>query len=369
MMLYFVFINFIFILIISDSWCRNIEKTIVPIGESFSFNCHQDESVYFARQLHDWSEIQNNDNRYSYLNLNIININEENVLRITINSANSQNTGYYGCSSSKSRRQSMSRTYQLIVADVDLFYWSYICHGQPGACMTFNDPSDETRSTFEVADQTYVDLFCCTSVTGYEHVNIKMTPVGEIRDRITIKRNQELDGSWVVCANQHTVFKRTSSRYPERLTCELVIDNRVHSSLISVIDIKDAMPINPDIDPSNRFTPPSKDDDDEYFNGRTSSNSGRRGKLTTGKQIAIIIGSIIGGLFFFGLLFFLIFFLCCKNRVLKNSSSQTKKSNKDPIVSTHVKSNKKEKQNPQEEEPLYLEPVPLSENSPVFLRL
>ncbi|CAF3337304.1 unnamed protein product [Rotaria sp. Silwood2] len=335
-MLYFLFINIIFTLIISGSWCRNIEKIIVPAGESFSFDCQQDESVFFGRKLHDWSEIQNNDDRYSNLNLNLNYINEENVLRVTSNSADSQNIGYYGCGNSKLNKKTMSRVYQLILADVDLFYWSYICHGQPGACMNFNDPADETRSTFEVADQTYVDLSCCASVTGYEHINIKMNQVGENQDRITIKRKQELDGSWVVCANQHTLFKRSYSRFPEKLTCELMIANRVHSSLTSVVEIKDAMPVNPDIGSPNSFAPSSKDarDDDEYFNGKQPSNDGRRGKLTTALK-----------------------------------KSQTKKPQEYSVVSTHEKSSTKEKQNPKEEESIYIEPTPLYENSPVFLRL
>ncbi|CAF4646978.1 unnamed protein product [Rotaria sp. Silwood1] len=365
MMLYFIFI-----LILSGSWCRDIKKIIVPKGESFSFDCQQDESVYFGRKLHDWSEIQNNDNRYSSLNLNLNYINEENILRITSNSADSQNIGYYGCGNENSGRKIMNRVYQLILADVDLFYWSYICHGQPGSCLTFNDLLDETQSTFQVADQTYVDLYCCASVMGYDHINIKMNPVGESRDRIKIKRKQELDGSWVVCATQHTFFKRISSRYTEKLTCELIIANRIYSSLITTIEMKDAMPVNPDFDSSNSSPSPPKhdgDDDDEYFTDEKSSNGSRRGKLTTGKQIGIIIGSIIGSLFFFGLLFFLIFFLCHKNKALKNS--QINKSNEYSIVRTHEKSNKKEKQNSKEEESIYIEPTPLYENTPIFLRL
>ena len=96
--------------------------------------------------------------------------------------------------------------------DVQSFYWTYICHGPAGSCERSDDPTDETLSTFEVADQTNVDLFCCASVTGYKNVNINMNQIGEIRGNIDVKQKQELDGSWVVCANQHTLLKRTSSR-------------------------------------------------------------------------------------------------------------------------------------------------------------
>jgi hypothetical protein len=65
-----------------------------------------------------------------------------------------------------------------------------------------------------------------------------MNPVGEIRGKIHVKRKQELDGSWVVCANQHTVLKRTSSRNQQTLTCELITDNRIYSSLSSAIVMK-----------------------------------------------------------------------------------------------------------------------------------
>jgi hypothetical protein len=92
----------------------------------------------------------------------------------------------------------------------------------------------------EVADKTNVDLFCCASVTGYKNLNINMNQIGEIRGQIDIKRKQEYDGSWVICANQHTLLTRSSSSQnrQQTLTCELITDGRSYSSLTSVIVMK-----------------------------------------------------------------------------------------------------------------------------------
>ncbi len=122
--------------------------------------------------------------------------------------------------------------------DVQSFYWTYICYGPAGSCIRSDDPADETLSTFEVADQTHLDLFCCASVTGYKSVNINMNQVGEIRGKIDVKHKQELDGSWVVCANQHTVLTKRSSRNQETLTCELITDNQSYSTLAGIIIMK-----------------------------------------------------------------------------------------------------------------------------------
>ena len=108
--------------------------------------------------------------------------------------------------------------------DVQSFYWTYVCHGPAGSCLRSDDATDETRSTIEIADQTRVDLYCCASATGYGKVNVQMSRVGEERAEIDVKRKQELDGSWVVCANQHTLFKRTASSKQQVFTCELIVD-------------------------------------------------------------------------------------------------------------------------------------------------
>ena len=65
-----------------------------------------------------------------------------------------------------------------------------------------------------------------------------MNEIGEIRGKVDIKRKQELDGSWVICANQHTLLKQTFSRNQQTLTCELIIDNRSYSSFSSIIVMK-----------------------------------------------------------------------------------------------------------------------------------
>jgi hypothetical protein len=115
-MSYLLFINFIFILIISGSWCQPTEQIVLEIGEPFSFDCKQDESVYFGRRLDELSEIQENDDKYSYLNLKFNYLTNENILRITSNSAQSQNVGYYGCRKPTWETTSMNRIYQLSLA-------------------------------------------------------------------------------------------------------------------------------------------------------------------------------------------------------------------------------------------------------------
>jgi hypothetical protein len=115
-MSYFVFITFIFILIISGSWCQRTEQIIAEIGQSFSFDCKIDESIYFGRRLDEWSEIEDNNDKYSYLNLKFNYLNEENILRITSDSAQLDHIGYYGCRKPIWTTTSMNRIYHLILA-------------------------------------------------------------------------------------------------------------------------------------------------------------------------------------------------------------------------------------------------------------
>ena len=122
--------------------------------------------------------------------------------------------------------------------DVQFFYWTYVCHGPAGSCLRSDDAADETRSTIEIADQTRADLYCCASATGYSKVNVQMSRAGVERAEINVKRKQELDGSWVVCANQHTLFKRTASSSQQVFTCELIVDDRSYSTLHANVVIK-----------------------------------------------------------------------------------------------------------------------------------
>ena len=55
---------------------------------------------------------------------------------------------------------------------------------------------------------------------------------------VEVKKRQETDGSWVVCANQHTEFQRTSSNEQQMFRCELTVDDVPYSSLTSVIKVK-----------------------------------------------------------------------------------------------------------------------------------
>jgi hypothetical protein len=115
-MSYFLFIHLIFTLIISDSWCQRTEQIVVGIGQPFSFDCNQDDSVFFGQQLDEWSEIQENNDQHAYLNLKFNYLNKDNILRVTSDSAHSQNTGYYGCRKSSWTTTSMNRIYQVILA-------------------------------------------------------------------------------------------------------------------------------------------------------------------------------------------------------------------------------------------------------------
>jgi hypothetical protein len=111
-MLYVLLFN----LIISGLWCQDIERVVVPRGEPFAFDCQQDESVYFGRQLNQWSEIQENDENYSHLKLNFNHLIKEDVLRVGSDSAGSEHIGFYGCRKATWTTASMSSIYQLILA-------------------------------------------------------------------------------------------------------------------------------------------------------------------------------------------------------------------------------------------------------------
>jgi len=111
-MSYELFIHFIFILTLTGSWCQRTEEIIVEIGQPFSFDCKLGDSVYFGRRLGIWSEIQENDDKHPYLKLNFNSLADENILRISSDSAQSQHTAYYACGRSKS----MNRIYHLILA-------------------------------------------------------------------------------------------------------------------------------------------------------------------------------------------------------------------------------------------------------------
>jgi hypothetical protein len=114
------FIQFIFIIILTleSVWCQRTEEIIVEIGQPFSFDCKQDDSVYFARRLGEWSQIQEMDNQHPYLQLNFNSLANQNILRASSDSVQSQHTGYYACGQAKS----MNRIYHLIVAGKEKFF-------------------------------------------------------------------------------------------------------------------------------------------------------------------------------------------------------------------------------------------------------
>lgn len=102
--------------IVAVNAATKAEQMVVPLGQSFSFDCKLDESVFFARRLDDWSEVQENDNKFIALNLNFNFLTSKNILRVTANPVQTENHGYYGCRMATWATTAMSRTYQLIVA-------------------------------------------------------------------------------------------------------------------------------------------------------------------------------------------------------------------------------------------------------------
>ena len=112
MILYILFIN----LIIAGVESQNIERVVVPQGHPFTFDCQLDQSVYFARRLNEWTEIQENNEKYFYLNLNFDYLTKENILRVTSDSAEPKHNGFYGCRKASWTSTSMNTVYQLILA-------------------------------------------------------------------------------------------------------------------------------------------------------------------------------------------------------------------------------------------------------------
>jgi len=106
-----------------------------------------------------------------------------------------------------------------------------------------------------------------------------MNQIGDNRDNVEVKKKQELDGSWVICANQRTILKRTPYFKQQTLTCELLTDDRYHSRLSSVIIMKDA--IIPDISTEYNLYP-ERNRDNEYFNNYAAVAGRSKRKLTTG---------------------------------------------------------------------------------------
>lgn len=357
----------VFAVLILTVWGKSTQRLTVARGEPFAFDCQNDETVYFARQLDEWSEVQEGSDISLSLNLKFDYTSKKKVFRVTNDAAQPENVGYYGCRKASWTSTAMNSVYQLILAgnthwsiggrlknesclsDVQSFYWTYICHGPAGSCVRTENSLEETRSTFQVSEQTRADLYCCASVTGYKQVDLKMNSIGEIQGSVSLNRKTELDDSLVICAHQHTVFRRRQ----ETLTCELILDNRSYSTLSSDVVTKgnresnewrerkhqsdhlDAMPVDPEVDVPYEYTPPprggSDNNGDPYFRPRKPSS---RGKLSTGvsfwssseenrsgdsffspgKRIALILGSILAGLVLVGLVFGLICCLCCKKK-------------------------------------------------------
>jgi hypothetical protein len=88
-----------------------IEQMVVPEGQPFSFDCDQDELVYFARQPPDWSRIQDQefDLHFQYLN-------KEQLVRVVAKAAQPKHVGFYGCRKATWTSADMSVVYELKLA-------------------------------------------------------------------------------------------------------------------------------------------------------------------------------------------------------------------------------------------------------------
>ena len=104
--------------VITSTSCKStkVEQIVASAGEAFSFDCQLEESVFFAKQLDNWSEIQENDKIYMSLNLNFNYLTKENILRVTSNSVDPVNLGYYGCRKATWATTDMNRIYKLVIA-------------------------------------------------------------------------------------------------------------------------------------------------------------------------------------------------------------------------------------------------------------
>jgi hypothetical protein len=118
------FYIFLFNLLITGLWCEDILRVVIPQGQPFSFDCQSDESVYFGRKLNQWSEIEENNEIYLYLNLNLIYVTKENVLRVSSDSAESKHVGFYACRKPNWKSASMNTVYQFILAGKEFRFLS-----------------------------------------------------------------------------------------------------------------------------------------------------------------------------------------------------------------------------------------------------
>ena len=105
----------ILLLLIADSSCQRAEQIIVEDGQPFSFDCKSDQSIYFARRFGQWSDIRENAEQYSSFNLKFDSLTNENIIRVSSDSAQTQHVGYYACRKPSWTTSSMTRVYQLII--------------------------------------------------------------------------------------------------------------------------------------------------------------------------------------------------------------------------------------------------------------
>ena len=95
---------------------KSMERMTVARGDSFTFDCQIDQSLYFAERLGDWSEILEHDENFLFFNMKFDYLDKEKLLRVKIDSAQNQHQLYFGCRKANWASTSMSQIYQIIVA-------------------------------------------------------------------------------------------------------------------------------------------------------------------------------------------------------------------------------------------------------------
>ena len=96
--------------------CKSAQRLIVSRGEPFTFDCQNEESVYFARRLDHWSEVSEGSDLSLSLNLKFDYLSQKKSLRVNVDAAQPENVGYYGCRKASWSSTEMNRVYQLILA-------------------------------------------------------------------------------------------------------------------------------------------------------------------------------------------------------------------------------------------------------------
>lgn len=99
--------------------CQEVERIVVPQGQTFQFDCRLDESAYFGRRLNEWTELEENNENSISLNLKFTYLTNEKILRVSVDSAQAKHVGFYACRKATWTSTAMNSIYQIILAGKD----------------------------------------------------------------------------------------------------------------------------------------------------------------------------------------------------------------------------------------------------------